>query len=436
MRLSQLYSYSVIIALWCTLLTMFLSSSMPKRDHFIWRVIGSLIAVYFGVIFTSMIPFAFGSFINVAVRFIFVVLFCALACFACYKISFISAIFLTFAGYTIRHMVYLVCQIFCFILKDTIEGIDLSFYMTNYLFTFAFYIFFIPLLLSLHRLIQNYQGLIILPPMMTLFVSGVAILTDVIFNNLSMFYLNNLNLTVKYWMNCINIILCIMTLVIMFGYAKQVKIQSQVAVMNQLEYQRNIQLDQSRKTMEIINIKCHDLRHQIRELENISDLKIQKELSEIEKQLRIYDTKVKTGNEPLDVILSEKSLICRKNKISLDCIIDGKRIDFLTSGEISSLFGNIIDNAMESLDKIENEKMRIITLKVNAALGGALIIAENPYCGNIKVVKGKIMTTKADEQYHGFGLKSIQNIVDRHGGVMKITTDNSIFRLKIFFPKN
>ena len=435
MTANRFYAYSVIIAVWCTLLTFFLSYSLEKRKHYWIRTGILIVAVYFATVFLNLIPFGMGPFFNSALRFVFVIVFCSLACFACYKVRYTSSLLLSFTGYTIRHMVYLICQIFCFIFKDTIPGFTLNFYLSNYLFTFVFYIFFTPFLLNIKKLIEKYKDIILVPPMMTIFVSGVAIFVDVIFNNFSMFYFNGINLTVKYWMNSFNVVLCILILMIIFGYVKQVQVQSQVAIMNQLEYQRNSQLLQSKETMEIINIKCHDLRHQIRELENISDLNIQKELNEIEKQLRIYDTKVKTGNDYLDVILSEKSLLCRKNEISLDCIIDGKQIEFLSPGEISSLFGNIIDNAMESLSKMDNDKMKIITLKIETVVGGTLIIEENPYIGKVEYIKGKIVTTKEEKQYHGYGLKSIQNVVDRHDGILKIDTDNSLFRLKIFFPK-
>ncbi len=435
MKISQFYSYSVIIAVWTTILTLYFSYWMPKRSHYCIRVPIALISVYFGTIFCNMIPLGFlDRLFASATRFVCVIILCSVCVFFCHKIKYVSALFLSFAGYTVRHMVYLFCQIFTFMLKDLIPDFKISFYISNYLFVFAFYIFFIPLLVNIHRLIKNYQSIIILPTAMTFFVSGIGILVDIIFNNFSMFYFNSINFTVKYWMNSINIVLCIMTLMLMFGYAKQINIQSQVAIMNQLEYERNIQLNRSKETMEIINIKCHDLRHQIRALESISDEKLQKELSEIEKQLRIYDTKVKTGNESLDVILSEKSLICNKRNISLDCIVDGKLVNFLSQQEVSSLFGNIIDNAIESLVKIDNEKKRIITLKVNSAYGGIYIIEENPYEGTIKSRKGQIITSKNDIQHHGYGLKSIQNIVERHKGIFKISTDNNIFEIKIFFP--
>lgn len=436
MILRYFYAYPVIVGMCSALLTFFFSLSVKKRDHFVLRTILSFLVTYFTLVCLNFIPMFLSPFFWTTMKFAIVALLSSLTCYACFQMKFISAVFLAFAAYTCRHMIYLVTQMFCFALSDLIPGFQISFYIGHYLFSFVFYVFFSPLLIGLYRIIKNYKGIFLVPPFMTLLISGIAVLVDVIFNCFSLMYFNHQAITIKYWMNCFNILLCIMTLLIMFGYARQVKIQSQIAVMNQLEYERNRQFNLSKQNIEMINIKCHDLRHQLRSLETISDPKIQKELADIENKLRIYDTKVKTGNETLDILLSEKSLICHKNNIVLDCIIDGKQIDFLSENEITSLFGNIVDNAIESMLKIKNEKKRIITLKIYKAYGGVYITEDNPYEGELNYKGGKIITDKKDKQFHGYGLISIKNTVDRYGGVMKITTENGIFRLQILFPSD
>lgn len=432
--LSHFYSYSVIVGMCSFLLTFFFSCSVKKRNHFALRVSLSVLAVYFALVGTSAIPRLLPFLHWTTITYAASTIYSALAVYCCFQMKFVAALFLSFAAYTCRHMIYLVTQMFYFMLADLIPDLEISIYIQRYVFGFAFYVFFSPLLLGLYQVIKNNKGIFLVPPLMTLVISGLAILVDIIFNCFSLMYFNYQEAIVKYWMNTFNVILCIMTLIIMFGYARQVNIQSQIAVMNQLEYERNRQFDLSKQNIEMINVKCHDLRHQLRTLESISDPKIQKELADIEDKLRIYDTRVKTGNKTLDILLSEKSLFCHKNNVILDCIIDGKQIDFLSQNEITSLFGNIVDNAIESMLKIKNEKKRIITLKIFKSHGGVYITEDNPYEGELNVKGGRILTDKKDSQYHGFGLVSIKKTVDRYDGVMKITTDDGIFRLQIFFP--
>lgn len=231
-----------------------------------------------------------------------------------------------------------------------------------------------------------------------------------------------------------SLLVCGFSLVLSFLLVRQEKVEAELAVMKQMEYERSKQYEQSKENIDLINIKCHDLRHQIRQLKkDISNVN-EKELESIEHQIRIYDTKVKTGNIALDTILTEKSLICQKNSILFDCIIDGQLLHFIPEEEIYSLFGNIIDNAIESTMKVEEKDFRIITLKISSAVGGVYIMQENPYAGEIEIKNG-LPVTKKNADYHGFGMKSIRNIVDRHNGILKIDADKNSFRLQIFFSE-
>ncbi len=433
MNIKAFFSYSLIVFLSSMLLTFALSYSVDKRKHFWIRSVASFVTFYFLMFGFNHIRMPFGSLINTCVRFTAVILMASFFNCICYRVKFVSSRFLSIVAYTYRHMIYLVSRITVFILKDAIAGFNMNIYIKNFLFPLLLHLVFLPLLIQLMTTIRKYKDIVLTPTWVTLLVSGIAVLGDVIFNTFSLRYFNRDPL-LKYWMNSFNILLCVMALVIMLGYTKQIKVQSDIAVMNRLEYDRNKRFRMAKENIEIINIKCHDLRHQIRGLEVISNPKMQEELKEIEKRLRLYDTGVKSGNNTLDILLSEKSLICHKNDISMDCIIDGKQIEFMSENEINALFGNIMDNAIESVLKIENHKKRIITLKINQAFGGRYIIEENPYEGVVQMVKGYPVTDKK-KKYHGFGMKSIENVVNRYDGVIQIKAESGIFRLQIFFPK-
>ena len=52
---------------------------------------------------------------------------------------------------------------------------------------------------------------------------------------------------------------------------------------------------------------------------------------------------------------------------------------------------------------------------------------------NLNIGKDGIMTSKKDRTRHGYGIKSMENIVRKYNGVLKYKTDNDIFRLTITF---
>ena len=71
----------------------------------------------------------------------------------------------------------------------------------------------------------------------------------------------------------------------------------------------DIQQKSSKEAIDIINIKCHDLKHQLRALERVEDEETRSGyLKEITGAISIYDATYNTGCRPLDYVLREKSL--------------------------------------------------------------------------------------------------------------------------------
>ena len=130
-------------------------------------------------------------------------------------------------------------------------------------------------------------------------------------------------------------------------------------------------------------------------------------IEEIKKAVNIYGDIVKTGNEALDLVLTEKSLLCENKHISFNYIVNPESLSFLDELDIFSLFGNALDNAIEALEK-EEEGKRIIRLNINQKNKFTTIHLEN-YCSrNIRFKDGLPLTSKDDTDYHGRnGLKAI-----------------------------
>ena len=148
--------------------------------------------------------------------------------------------------------------------------------------------------------------------------------------------------------------------------------------------------------------------------------------------INIYDTSVKTGNEDLDVILTEKSLKCHSEQITFTCIADGAKLEFMDVTDIYGLFGNLIDNAMEAVQKLADESRKIIELHVHMQMNMLAVNLQNCYDGEIAFGKnGLPETTKDNKEYHGLGMKSVQMIVDKYDGDMALSANNGVFNVKI-----
>ena len=149
----------------------------------------------------------------------------------------------------------------------------------------------------------------------------------------------------------------------------------------------------------------------------------------------IYDSNVKTNNEALDLILTEKSLFCEKRKIKLNCMADCTYLNYISTTDLYCMFTNIIDNAIDAVSKIQDTEKRNINLIIKNVNSFVSIVVSNYYEGEIKRGQdGLIETTKGNKDFHGYGLKSIRYIVDKYQGDIDISFSEHIFTLSILFP--
>lgn len=193
------------------------------------------------------------------------------------------------------------------------------------------------------------------------------------------------------------------------------------------------QYEQQKEVIELISIKCHDLRHRMEVWEQQGGLVTPEELRETRQLTNIYDSSVKTGNDTLDTLLTQHSLTCDRLGIRLSCIVDGKQLSFLPVGDICSLFGNALENAIEAVSRLERPEERIISLNVQGRRGMVVITVENPFTGPLRFSGDLPCTSKEAGADHGFGLKSIRLVAERHGGELAVSADE-LFHLCVLLP--
>ena len=188
------------------------------------------------------------------------------------------------------------------------------------------------------------------------------------------------------------------------------------------------------ENIELINRKCHDLRHQIKALRHISSEDERNAyIRQVGDAVLFFESAVKTGNQTLDLILMEKQLYCKEHGITLTCVCDGAELDWLEAADLYALFGNALENAIESVRE-ESPENRVISFRSGQRAGFLSLHFENYLGHDLTMRDGMPLTTKDDQQYHGFGMLSIRHIVEKYGGTMSIRTDRNLFRLDILLP--
>lgn len=206
------------------------------------------------------------------------------------------------------------------------------------------------------------------------------------------------------------------------------------AVQNVLQNQY-IQYKQSRESIELINYKYHDLKHQIAVLRSEEDPRKREEfLNRMEEEIRSYEAQNKTGNRVLDTVLTTKNLYCAKHGITFTCVADGTLLDFMDTMDICSIFGNALDNAIECEMKIPDKEKRLIHVTVSRQKNFLILRFENYFENELKYQEGQLATTKKEKEYHGYGLKSIYYTVNKYEGAVSIDAKENWFELKILIP--
>ena len=215
---------------------------------------------------------------------------------------------------------------------------------------------------------------------------------------------------------------------------KKSELRQELQMLNLLHDNAKEQYELSKANIALINQKCHDMKHQIRALRMATREELEQYLDEIEDHVRIYDAIVKTGNEVLDTILTEKSLICKERGISISCVADGSQMDFINTIDLYAILGNAIDNAMEAVQKFETQVQRQIDVLVYRKQKFLAINVMNPYSEDLVFENEIPKTTKRNKSEHGFGLKSIEYIVSKYHGAMSIQNENGVFSLMLLIP--
>ena len=225
----------------------------------------------------------------------------------------------------------------------------------------------------------------------------------------------------------------LVVLILQFETLRRSEIEEENAIIVHLLAQEQTRQKMLMENAELINMKSHDLKYHIDKYKQENNLEAHAGFfREVEDAVNIYDRIARTGSSALDAVLSEKFLYCEAKGIVISYLIDAAVIAFLDPSDIYSLFGNALDNAIESVLK-EKEENRLISVNVRMVKECPNIVIDN-YCSHLPELKNGLPVTTKEEGMHGYGLRSIRYIVQKYGGSMQIGLSGHLFTLTLLFP--
>jgi len=192
------------------------------------------------------------------------------------------------------------------------------------------------------------------------------------------------------------------------------------------------QFDIIKESQENIKFIRHDLKNHILALTIIArekdTNKILNYLEAISNTIEVEKEYVKTGNEGIDSILNYKIYEAKQHNIEVITKIKIPKEFNVLNFDLNIILGNLIDNAIGALDKVDEKKLEIA---INFTKGVFYINISNTFNGKIIKENNKLKSTKESSELNGIGLKSVKKIVDKYNGVIKINYLNDRFFVEI-----
>lgn len=194
----------------------------------------------------------------------------------------------------------------------------------------------------------------------------------------------------------------------------------------------------SKTTAELKRIEHDSKKHlvvieQLAQIGKIDELRdyVRDVIKHTSPKIKIVDV----GNPIISAILTLMEARYKENNIRFQHRVEYKQIavkDF----DISSILGNIMDNAFEaSVQEIDVSK-RFIQLSILADRGSVLISCHNHYLGEIVMEGQEIKTSKADKYNHGIGITNIKKTAEKYNGKVEIKMDGQIFGIHVTLHEN
>ncbi|GAA0714321.1 ATP-binding protein [Paraclostridium ghonii] len=231
----------------------------------------------------------------------------------------------------------------------------------------------------------------------------------------------------------IAIIFCnIFLIIIIKKIIKNMKNESEMKALNdKLDMQYNHYLSIQESQIKVRQL-YHDINNHMACIKRIQNKDVNEYIDSINDELKDYKTTFNTSNMILDIILNEKKSICNKNNIELFCDINFSQCYFIEMIDVSSIFSNVLDNAIEACKKVESN--RYINIRGMIVKSYYVIKCENSKNNEIKIKNKKIITSKKDKFLHGIGLTSIKSSLNKYHGELEIIDEKNKFLINIYIP--
>lgn len=240
--------------------------------------------------------------------------------------------------------------------------------------------------------------------------------------------------TIQAYSNGVMMLICIIILLMQYYVFEIAVLQNEKMLFEHLLTERKVQYEHSRDNIDIINQKCHELKKKIIELEQATGQERQEMIQETKKAVMFYDSVVKTGNEVLNTVLTEKSLYCVNRNINLTCMANAEHLSMFEGIDLYTLLENALDNAITCAEGLSEQGKKAVAISIYERGKMLYMSIENYYENPVPLRNGIPISSKKGRGRYGMGIQTMRMIAKKYGGDIRVTMEDQIFILQIAVP--
>lgn len=229
-------------------------------------------------------------------------------------------------------------------------------------------------------------------------------------------------------------LICSVTMLItfvanVFFSSKYVNMENKAYEQRMAIYELELQTryyEEKMKEEERIKEVYHDMKNHLLLLEGCGENNSDK-VAHLRKELMQYENYYRTGNKFVDIILKDKMAKATEYNIQIEDNIELIHVNFIEPLDLSTIFGNLLDNAIEASKFIEEQEKRCIQISAKKEKNFLVIgIKNNKQNENVDNVSKKVI--------HGYGLINVRNAIHKYGGEIDINKTKNKFIVNVIIP--
>ena len=140
------------------------------------------------------------------------------------------------------------------------------------------------------------------------------------------------------------------------------------------------------------------------------------------------ENKVYSGNAVLNAVLTERAARANRDGIDMHIFVENfLRMDFISDADMISMFGNLLDNALEAAGQCEEGSRRV---EAKLFMGNEYMLVlciQNSFVTPVRWSGDKLLTTKQDDRMHGLGTGIVKKLAEKYGGTLSLQEEENIF---------